>query len=417
MLTRRELLRRGASLGVAGGGASSLAAPTLLWQARVADGGAAGASASAPADRTLIIVQLAGGNDDLNMVVPYTDGTYLSSRPTLRVEPSTAIRLDDRLGLNPVMGNLKRIWDKKQLALIEGVGYPDPQYSHFDAMTIWQTAAPKGEFNDGWLGRYFKETGAQTNSAFAGLDIGGSVAPMLQANGVMLPTLQNPATYKMALDPRDATERLEAWKDLQEAGRARNKYLSLIGSASLGARESTEALGRAVGSYEPAVTYGRDSLSTSLRLLATIIVNQPGTKVAYTMVGGFDSHSFQRQSQDTLLEILSDAFSNFQTDLSAHGKAQDVLLVTWSEFGRRVKENGSQGTDHGDGGAMLAMGGSVKGGIYGEAPDLRTLDSNGSQRWTTDFRSVYATMLEEWLGVDSSTILGDRFEHVPFVSA
>lgn len=416
MLTRRQLLHQGAVAGVAAG-VTSFAAPMLLWQARVDSGSAEGAPASAPADRTLIVVQLAGGNDDLNMVVPYTDATYLSSRPTLRVEPSTAIRLDDRLGFNPVMGNLKRIWDQKQLALIEGVGYPEPQYSHFDAMTIWQTAAPKGEFNDGWLGRYFKQTGAQSGAAFAGVDIGGSVAPMLQANGVMLPTLQNPATYKMALEPRDAAARLDAWRDLQEANTVRGKYLPLIASASLGAWESTQALGHAVETYEPAVAYGRDSLSSNLKLLATIIVNQPGTKVAYTTVGGFDTHAFERQAQDTLLEIVSDAFTNFQQDLNAHGKAQDVLLVTWSEFGRRVLENGSQGTDHGDGGTMIAMGGAVRGGIFGEPPDLSLLDGNGSQRWTTDFRSVYATLLEEWLGVDSSDILGGRFEHVPFLSS
>jgi uncharacterized protein (DUF1501 family) len=410
MLTRRDFLQRGAALGVAAG-----IAPTFLWRARVARGSAEGAPASDPSGRTLIIVQLAGGNDDLNMVVPYTDGTYLSSRRSLRVEPASVLRLDDRVGLNPVMGNLKRVWDSKQLAIIEGVGHPNHQYSHFDSMTIWQTGAPNGEFNDGWLGRYFKQTGAQSDSAFAGIDIGAAVAPMLQANGVMLPTLQNPANYKMALDPRDAAVRLEAWKDLQEAGRAGNKYLSLIGAAAIGAQESTEALGNAVRSYEPAVPYKRDALSTSLKLLATIIVNQPGTKVAYTMIGGFDTHSFERQTQDALLETLSDAFSSFQADLNAHGKAEDVLLITWSEFGRRVTENGSQGTDHGDAGTMLAMGAGVRNGVFGERPDLRKLDGNDSVRWTTDFRSVYATLLEDWLGVDASDILGDRFAHVPFV--
>jgi uncharacterized protein (DUF1501 family) len=412
MLTRRQFLQRSMALGVVGA-----IPPTFLWQATVAHGSAEGAPAAAPADRTLIIVQMAGGNDDLNMVVPYTDGVYLSSRRTLRIEPSSVIRLSDRLGLNPVMGNLKKVWDNKQLAIIEGVGQPNPQYSHFDSMTIWQTAAPKGEFNDGWLGRYFLQAGAQSDAAFAGVDIGGAVAPMLLANGVMLPTLQNPATYKMELDPRDAAARLEAWKDLQEAGSAGNKYLPLIGSASTRAYESTRDLGNAIGSYQPAVSYGRDSLSTSLRLLATIVANQPGTKVAYTMVGGFDTHAFERQAQDTLLEIVSDAFANFQADLNAHGKAQDVLLVTWTEFGRRVLENGSGGTDHGDGGVMLAMGGGVKGGLYGEAPDLSRLDGNGSARWTTDFRSVYATLLEDWLGVDSTAILGGRFDHVPFVAA
>jgi uncharacterized protein (DUF1501 family) len=411
MLTRRDLIRQSAAVGLTSA-APALFASTTLWRAQVAHGSSEGAAASAPSDRTLIVVQLAGGNDDLNMVVPYADGTYLSSRSTLRVDPSTVIKLDDRLGLNPVMGSLKQIWDLGHLAFIEGVGYPDPQYSHFDAMNIWQTAAPKGEFNDGWLGRYFAQTGAASGAAFAGIDVGGTVAPMLQASGIMLPTLQNPATYKMQMEPRDAQARLAAWQDLQEADQTRRKYLPLVASVSLGARNSTEALTEAFSSYQPAGTYGRDSLATNLRILATIIANEPGTKVAYTTVGGFDTHALQREAQDALLEIVSDAFTAFQQDLAAHGKANDVLLVTWSEFGRRIAENGSHGTDHGDGGSMIVMGGAVQGGFYGERPDLSRVDGNGSQRWTTDFRSVYATLLEDWLGVDSTAILGARFDHI-----
>jgi len=413
ILNRRRFLQRGAALGAFAAGPLH-AGPILLWQAR----SQRDAAASAPAgDRALVVVQLAGGNDDLNMIVPYVDGAYLSSRTSLRVNPASVIRLDGRLGLNPAMGDLKKVWDAGQLAIVEGTGQPNPQYSHFDSMTIWQTAAPKGEFNDGWLGRYFQQARAETGAAFAGVDIGGAVAPMLQANGVMLPTLQNTASYRLALDPRDADARLEAWKDLQQAGQVRNKYLPLVASASLKAYESTQALSHAATSYQPAVTYGRDPLSTNLRLLATLLVSQPGTKVAYTTIGGFDTHAAQRQTQDTLLETMAGAFANFQADLIAHEKAEDVLLVTWSEFGRRVQENGSGGTDHGDAGTMLVMGGAVKGGMYGEPPDLRRLDGNGSVRWTTDFRSVYATLLEDWLGVDSVPILGDRFPTVDFVAA
>ena len=412
MLTRRQLLQRGAVLG-----AVSSIAPTHLWQARVARGSSAGAPAPAPADRTLIIVQMAGGNDSLNMIVPYADGTYMSARPTLHVDPSTVLPLTDTFGLNPVMGDLKQVWDSDQLAIVEGVGYPAPSYSHFNSMAIWQTAAPSGEFSDGWLGRYFKQSGAESNTIFGGIDVGGALAPMLHVPGVTIPVVQNPAAYKLALDPRDAQARLEAWQDLQTAAKARDKYLPDIGSAASDAYASTQALSKAVSSYQPAVSYGKDPLSGSLRLLASVVVEQPGTKVGYATIGGFDTHSGERRTQDALLTTLSGALANFQSDLAAHGKADSVLVVTWTEFGRRVKENGSQGTDHGDGGSMLVMGTSVKPGIYGDAPDLTRLDSNGSIQWSTDFRSVYATLLEDWLGVDSASILGGRFARLPFVSA
>jgi uncharacterized protein (DUF1501 family) len=416
MLTRRQLIQGGALLGVVGA-----VAPTFLWRARVARGGSQGAPASSGNNRSLVILQMAGGNDGLNMVVPYNDGTYQSVRPTIKVDPASVLQLNDQLGLNPAMSNLKKVWDAGNLAIIEGVGYPNPTYSHFDSQTIWYTAAPKGEFNDGWLGRYFKQTGAESNAEFGGIDIGAALAPPLVADGVTIPVVQNPASYKLALDPRDAAARLEAWQDLQTAAKARQKYLPLIASAALSAQDSTKALAQAINAYgagaQPAVDYGKDPLSNSLKMLAAVLTQEPGTKVGYALIGGFDTHTNETKTQDQLLGTLSDALAAFQADLAARGKADDVLVVTWSEFGRRVKENGSNGTDHGDGGTMLVMGTGVKQGIYGDLPDLTKLDSNGSLQWTTDFRSVYATLLEDWLGVDSKAILGDRFPHLGFVAS
>jgi uncharacterized protein (DUF1501 family) len=210
---------------------------------------------------------------------------------------------------------------------------------------------------------------------------------------------------------------LEAWQDLQTAARSGSKYLSLVGTAAADAYDSTQALTHAVSTYAPVVTYGKDPLSGSLRLLASIVADQPGTKIGYALTGGFDTHGNERKTHDTLLTTLSDALANFQADIAAHGRADKVLLATWTEFGRRVNENGSLGTDHGDGGTMLIMGAGVKTGIYGDIPDLGKLDRNGSVQWTTDFRSVYATLLEDWLGVDSSPILGGRFQPLPLIAA
>jgi uncharacterized protein (DUF1501 family) len=358
---------------------------------------------------------MAGGNDGLNTVVPYSDSNYLSARPNLHVDPGSVLQLNGALGLNPAMGSLKKLWDANQLAIIEGVGYPNPSYSHFDSMAIWQTAAPKGEFSDGWLGRYFKQSGAASNVSFAGIDVGGALAPMFKASGITVPVVQNPASYKLALDPRDVAARLEAWEDLQTAASARQRYLPLIASAALDAQRSTQVLAQAVTSYQPAVEYGKDPLSGSLRVLASVITQEPGTKVGYAMLGGFDTHSNERKTQDQLLTTLSDAISTFEADLTAHGKADEVLVVTWTEFGRRVKENGSQGTDHGDGGTVFVVGPGVNAGVFGDVPDLTKLDSNGSVQWSTDFRSVYASVLEGWLGVDSTGILGGRFAPLSFL--
>jgi uncharacterized protein (DUF1501 family) len=412
MLTRRQLIQWGALFGVAGA-----TVPTYLWRARTARGSSQGAPASASTDRTLVIIQMAGGNDGLNMVVPYTDSTYMSARPSLKLDPAAVLQLNSQLGLHPAMTSLKQVWDAGNLAVLEGVGYPNPTYSHFDSQTIWYTAAPKGEFHDGWLGRYFKQTGAESNAEFGGLDIGPSLAPPLSTQGLTIPVVQNPASYKLALDPRDSAARLEAWQDLQTAARARQQYLPLIASSALSARDSTQELAQAVSAYQPAADYGKDPLSGSLKVLASVITQEPGTKIGYAMIGGFDTHTNETKTQEQLLGTLSDALTAFQTDLAAHGKADDVLVMTWSEFGRRVKENGSAGTDHGDGGTMFVMGTGAKQGIYGELPDLTKQDSNGSVQWTTDFRSVYATLLEDWLGVDSTAILGGRFAHLPFIAA
>lgn len=412
MLTRRRFIQIGAAAGV-----GSAILPTFLWRAKVARGSSEGAPAAAPSNRTLVIIQMAGGNDGLNTVVPYSDGNYMSARPNLHIDPGTVLQLNDRLGLNPALAGFKKLWDANQLAIVEGVGYPNPSYSHFDSMAIWQTAAPKGEFSDGWLGRYFKQTGAASNVSFSGIDMGGILAPMFKTSGLTVPVVQSPATYKLALDPRDVAARLEAWEDLQTAARSRQRYLPLIASAALDAQQSTQALAQAVGGYQPAVSYGKDPLSGSLRVLASVIAHEPGTKVGYATLGGFDTHSNERKTQDELLTTLSDALTNFQADLTAQGKADDVLIVTWTEFGRRVRENGSQGTDHGDGGTMFVVGNGVKSGIYGDPPDLTKLDSNGSVQWSTDFRSVYATLLESWLGVDSTGILGAKFSTIPFLTS
>lgn len=415
MITRRQFLQRSAVVGAFG--TMAAVAPTFLWRAQTASGSSAGELAAVPNDRTLVIVQLAGGNDGLNTVIPYADGNYHSARPTIGIDPSTVLQLNSQLGLNPAMAKLKSVWDNRRLAIVEGVGYPNFNFSHFDSMAVWQSGSPSGAYRDGWLGRYFKQSGAESNALFGGINIGTALAPALNEPGITVPSVLNPVSYTLALDPRDAKARLEAWEDLQTAAQARQSYLPLIGSAALNAYKSSQSLKSAVGSYQPAVSYGADPLSNGLKILASVITQEPGTKVGYVLLGGFDTHTNERRTQDALLTTLSEALANFQADLDAHGKADNVLVMTWSEFGRRVNENGSAGTDHGEGAPVFFMGSKVKQGIYGDPPDLGKLVDNGNLKWSVDYRSLYATVLEDWLGADSTTILGGPFPHIPLIAA
>lgn len=404
-ISRRSFLRSGIVLVSAGAFMPSIFA-------RAAAASASNATASS---RTLVVIQLAGGNDGLNTVIPFADPKYRQLRPTLGIAPETVIKLDDKLGLHPSLKPLKDVWDAGQLAIVENVGYDHPSLSHFQAMDIWERADPTLQRRDGWLSTIVDGTGDTTG--FRGLSVTPSLTPVFASPPVPPPALASLNAYQVQPDPKypggkDARD--QALRKLYAAYTDPAPYRTVLQAASTTAEDSVKALHDAVSAHQTSVAYPKGPLADGLKLLAAMISSDVGMRAGYVVLGGFDTHAAQAQRHGQLLQTLAEAVAAFQADVTASGKADDVLLMTWSEFGRRAAENGNRGTDHGTAAPLFVLGKGIKGGIYGDPPDLANLD-NGNLRFQTDFRSIYATVLDGWLGADAATILGSQFPKVGFL--
>ena len=363
-------------------------------------------------DHTLIVVQMAGGNDGLNTVIPYTDPLYHQMRPTLAVSESGVVQLDSRLGLHSNLQPLKKLWDDGRLAIIEGVGYPNPSLSHFQAMDIWQTLDLNGNGREGWLGKLVSGMVDKDGHPFKSLDIGLQTSLALSSINAQVPTLASVPSYSVRPDPADSdggNARLQALMKLYNSYPKTAPYAALLDTTALNAQEGSHQLHQADATYHPAVTYPNGPFASGLKILAEAIVQDLGLRVGYVTLGGFDTHANQQTTHETLLTTLANGLSAFYNDLAAHGKADNVVVMTWSEFGRRVEENGSQGTDHGTAAPMFVLGNPVNKGIFGEPPSLSNLDDTGNLKYTIDFRSVYATILDRWMGASSKDVLGGSF--------
>jgi uncharacterized protein (DUF1501 family) len=366
----------------------------------------------AASDRTLIVVQMAGGNDGLNTVIPYTDSQYRTLRPTIAIPEASVLTLDGRLGLHPNLAPLKKVWDSGHMAIVEGAGYPNPSLSHFQAMDIWQTLDLTGNGREGWLGKLVAGWVDQDGHPFKALNIGVQTAQALSSISAPVPTMANTKSYRLAPDPLDrdgGQGRLQALMKLYNSYPKTSPYAALLDATALDAQEGGRQLRGAEAQYHPSVTYPTGPFGAGLQVLSEAIVEGLGLRVGYITLGGFDTHANQKVTHDTLMKTLADGLSAFYTDLINHGKADNVVIMTWSEFGRRVEENGSQGTDHGTAAPMFVLGNPISKGIYGEPPSLTSLDSAGNLKYTVDFRSVYTTVLDRWLGASSKEVLGGSF--------
>jgi uncharacterized protein (DUF1501 family) len=358
-------------------------------------------------DRVLVLVNLQGGNDGLNCVVPHGNPAYFSLRPTLAVPKSDVLAIDANVGFNPSMKSLKAMYDKGMVAVVEGVGYPDPDHSHFRSTEIWQTAAPKTYEHTGWLGRYLDEAGLPKN-LFNGVALAQILPEVLVANAADVPAIAQLGGYGLVSD-RNASAR-RTYTELVNDNRFpfSSPYLAHVAEIEDDAQRGSQELPKLIAGYKTDASYPATALGRSLALAAQIIGGKTGTRVLYVQQGSYDTHVSQKATQDRLLGELSDAVAAFYQDLAAHGNDKRVLTMTFSEFGRRIEENGSRGTDHGEASPLFLIGGGIKGGLYGTAPDLANTNM-GNVRFNTDFRSVYATVLERWLGHTSSRILGGTY--------
>jgi uncharacterized protein (DUF1501 family) len=376
-------------------------------------------SIEAAADRVLVILELAGGNDGLNTVVPYTDNLYRSLRPTIQVPAAAALDLDGRMGLNPVMTGMKSLWDAGRLAIVPGVSYPNPNLSHFTSRDIWHTADPRLAERRGWLGRWADQSLAGTSNPLTGCAISQSLPRTLLADNVVIPSFSSLNAYSYTTDgtyPGDSTNQLNAFVAENSTEYEVRNRIERIGATARDAASSSAILRNTASTYVPRATYPGNGLGNALKLVAQIITGNIGTRILYVTYGGFDNHSNQKTDHDNLLRNLSDSIKAFFDDLDAQNRSSNVLLMTWSEFGRRPGENGSLGTDHGTSGPQFVVGGAVSRGIYGPPPSLSSLDRNGNLTWQTDFRSYYGTILQDWLGADAPAILGAGYPNVGFVN-
>jgi len=366
-------------------------------------------------ERALLLINLQGGNDGLNCVVPHGNPLYYQMRPTLAVPQSDVLAIDQNVGFNPQMRALKAMYDKGEVAVVQSVGYPDPDHSHFRSTEIWQTAAPDRYEHIGWLGRYLDEAQLPKDDLFNGVAVAQVLPEVLVSNQVDVPSIASLSGYGLLSDRNAIAKRTYTELVTDNQFPFASPYLGHVAEIEDHAQRGSEELPKLVAGYKTDATYPATPLGRSLALAAQIVGSNLGTKVLYVQHGSFDTHTSQKATQDRLLGEFSDAIAAFYEDLAAHGNDKKVLTLTFSEFGRRIAENGSRGTDHGEASPLFAIGGGVKGGLYGVAPDLS--DTNmGNVRYTTDFRSIYATVLERWLGRPSQTILSGNFAQLPLIA-
>ena len=369
--------------------------------------------------RTLVVLELMGGNDGLNTVVPYTDSLYPQVRSRIGLPLNSLLQLDGKLALNPAMTSLKALWDNNRVALVENVGYPNSSLSHFSSRDIWHTADPTLAQRRGWLGRWADAAIGNNANPLACAAISQSLPRTLLADNVSVPSFVSLATYSYATDGAYAGDRNNQLNAFLLQGADQYEIENTVSEVTgLGnAAISSSNILQSVGSgYVTGGQYPAGSLGAGLLLIAQIINANVGARILYITYGGFDNHANEDNDHDTLVKTVADGIRALFDDLDAHGKSHDVLMMTWSEFGRRVQDNASRGTDHGTSAPHFVIGDAVKPGIYGGPPSLASLDSNGNLKVENDFRSYYGTLLSDWLKADSSAILGAGWPNLGFIN-
>ncbi len=368
--------------------------------------------------KILVVVQLAGGNDGLNTVIPYTDDAYYKARATIGIKQKDVLQLNQSVGLHNGMPELSELFKKGKLAVIQGVGYPEPSRSHFRSIEIWQTAEPRKVKDTGWLGRYLDLSAPTKANAsdtfFPAINVDPILPKTLSAQKVIVPSVNNVADFQFKADPKNEADRLaqiNAFNDIYKDFKLDRKYVDQLRAVGMDTTAASDYLNKIVQNYKSTAQYPNDSFGKGMKFIAQLITGGVNCKIYNITLGGFDTHTNEGRNHDQLLRKLSAGLNAFQQDLEAQHKDQDVVVMTFSEFGRRVAENGGRGTDHGTAAPMLVLGSGIKGGVVGDHPSLTDLQ-DGDLKYKIDFRNVYATVLDRWLGADSKQVLGDRFDQL-----
>jgi uncharacterized protein (DUF1501 family) len=378
---------------------------------------AAAAEVTSRKDAILVVVQLTGGNDGLNTIVPYRDEEYRKARPKLAIPADDVIRINDQLGFHPAARGLADLLEEGKLAIVQGVGYPEPNRSHFESMDVWHTCRRKGgPRTTGWLGRYLDEAGQSVGSDAPALHVGSEKQPMaLAADKVRVPSFASPEAFR--LEGGDDQPLVDLIGEMRHGGApAANPLLGYLESSTTSAFAASKRIAEALGDDESPVEYPESELAARLKTVAQLIDAGLSTRIFYVELDGFDTHSQQAAAHAALLKQYGGALRSFIEDVAHRGHGDRVLTASFSEFGRRVAENASEGTDHGAAAPVFLCGAGVRAGLTGAHPSLTDLD-DGDLKFHTDFRQVYAALLEGWLGGASSSILGGRFEPADFLSA
>ena len=369
--------------------------------------------------RSLVIVQLAGGNDALNTVIPYGDGLYYDWRKEVRIEQDKVLPIDNYMGFNPALRSIKNLWDQEKVAVINGVGYPDPNRSHFRSIDIWNTGESIGIGDSGWLGRAIKELDPKGENPIAGVNFGKGLPRALLCKGVPVASVSDLANYGLFPDIREGQARdlaLSAFSQIYGSAMAHDNVTQFIGQTGIDALKGADILRTAPAKYSSSIEYADNSIAQSMKSIAQVLTADIGTRVFYTQHGSFDTHAAELETHTKLWTETSDAIGDFMEDMKEHNLQDDVLLLIWAEFGRRIKDN-SAGTDHGSGGVAFVVGGDVNGGLYGDYPSLKESDHlEGDLHFNNDFRSIYSTIAERWLGVDPELVSSGQYEQHEFLA-
>jgi uncharacterized protein (DUF1501 family) len=372
-------------------------------------------------ENILAVLSLSGGNDGLNTVIPFNDGLYRDYRPTLSIPENQIIPLNDQIGLHPTMAPLKRFWDEGKLAIFLGIGYPNPSYSHFRSMDIWHTCEPDKVGTGGWLGQVIKDIDPNSENVLTGVNFGRGLPRALAKEGVPVASVGDLETYGLLTGIDGDAQRSQA---LDVFGRM---YGPTIGSGytmdyirrtGTDALKGADILATAPDKYSSTVEYSATAIGQYMKNIAQTHLAEFGTRVLFTTspYNGFDTHANQASDHARLWTDVSRTVENFMDDLREHDASDNVMLFMHSEFGRRIADNGS-GTDHGAGSVAFMVGEHVKGGIYGDYPSLESgeQEEGGNLKSLMDFRSVYTTIVDDWMHLDAKQIVGGSYEKIPFL--